>query len=319
MSAPPQIGIMLPRDMDHRRVLEFARHVDELGFDELWVVEDLGFRGGIAQAAATLAVTERIRVGVGILPAAVRNVAYTAMEAATLAQLFPGRVDFGIGHGMPGWMRGLGVWPERPLRFLGDQVVSLKALLRGESIASLVDGDDPIVLDPHVVPEVAPDVVLGVRGPKSLQVSGRVADGTVLAEPCTPEYVRAAIGQIDAAGPHRVIAYNIGAVAASEGDAIAAARPGLEWIGEPDWSPHITPLDIAEEFAALRAKCGSPAEFAQRLPDEWVARLALAGTAAQVRERIVELGAAGVTSAVLIPVGPDPLAAADSLAEVLNS
>ena len=149
-------------------------------------------------------------------------------------------------------------------------------------------------------------------------MSGQVADGTVLAEPCTPEYVRAAIGQIDAAGPHRVIAYNIAAVAPTESDAIAAARPGLEWIGEPDWSPHITPLDIAEEFAALRARCGSPAEFAERLPDEWVARLALAGTAAQVRARIDELGDAGVTSAVLIPVGPDPLAAADALAEVLH-
>ena len=96
----------------------------------------------VADAVALLAAvrrTERIRVGVGILPAAVRNVAYTAMEAATLAQLFPGRVDFGIGHGMPGWMRALGVWPERPLRFLGDQVVSLKALLRGAETRSLTE------------------------------------------------------------------------------------------------------------------------------------------------------------------------------------
>ena len=310
---------MLPRDMDPRRVLEFARHVDELGFDELWVVEDLGFRGGIAQAAATLAVTERIRVGVGILPAAVRNVAYTAMEAATLAQLFPGRVDFGIGHGMPGWMRALGVWPDRPLRFLGDQVVSLKALLRGESIASLVDGDDPIVLDPHVVPAVAPDVVLGVRGPKSLRVSGQVADGTVLAEPCTPEYVRAAIGQIDAAGPHRVIAYNIAAVAPHP-KATRSPPHGPGWSGSANPTGRRTSRPSTSPRSSPRCgrAAGRPPSSQQRLPDEWVARLALAGTAAQVRARIGELGEAGVTSAVLIPVGPDPLAAADALAEVLE-
>ena len=114
----PAHGIMLPRDLDAARVLEFARLVDDLGFDELWVVEDLAFRGGIAQAAAVLASTTRIRVGIGILPAAVRNVAFEAMELATLAQLFPGRLDIGIGHGMPGFLREVGAWPERPLQFL---------------------------------------------------------------------------------------------------------------------------------------------------------------------------------------------------------
>lgn len=309
---------MLPRDMDPRRVLDFARHVDRLGFDELWVVEDLGFRGGIAQAAAVLAVTQRIRVGVGILPAAVRNVAFEAMEAATLAQLFPSRVDIGIGHGMPDWMRSVGVWPDRPLAYLGAHVTQLKALLRGErvSIGTQEDVAD-VLLDPAVVPATPPDVLLGVRGPKSLALSGRVADGTVLAEPCTPEYVRAAVARIDARTPHRVVAYNVAAVAAEEGDALRAARPGLQWIGEPDWAPHIAPLDIAGEFAALRSRCASPAEFAERMPDEWVARLALAGTPSQVSERIAELGRAGVTSAVLIPAGPDPFSAADSLAAVL--
>src|SRR6476659_284337 len=104
-------GIMLPRDIANGDLLAFAREVERLGFDELWVVEDLGFRGGIAQTAAVLAATETIRVGIGILPAAVRNVAFAAMEIATLAQLFPGRVDVGIGHGMPGWLRAVGAWP----------------------------------------------------------------------------------------------------------------------------------------------------------------------------------------------------------------
>ncbi|CAM5739562.1 hypothetical protein SMICM304S_04029 [Streptomyces microflavus] len=33
------------------------------------------------------------------------------------------------------------------------------------------------------LPDVVPDILAGVRGPKSLAVSGRVADGTILAEP----------------------------------------------------------------------------------------------------------------------------------------
>ena len=63
---------MLPRDLPATDVLPFAHAADALGFAELWVVEDCFFRGGIAQAAAVLASTPRIHVGIGILPAAVR-------------------------------------------------------------------------------------------------------------------------------------------------------------------------------------------------------------------------------------------------------
>ncbi|MET0773833.1 MAG: LLM class flavin-dependent oxidoreductase, partial [Candidatus Limnocylindrales bacterium] len=77
---PGRIGVMLPRDLPATQVLEFARRAERLGFDEVWVVEDLGFRGGIAQAGAVLASTERIIVGIGILPAGARNAAFAAME-----------------------------------------------------------------------------------------------------------------------------------------------------------------------------------------------------------------------------------------------
>ena len=55
-----------------------------------------------------LAVTERLAVGIGILPAVARNPAITAMELATLAGLAPGRVVAGIGHGVQEWMAQVG-------------------------------------------------------------------------------------------------------------------------------------------------------------------------------------------------------------------
>ncbi|WP_368497098.1 LLM class flavin-dependent oxidoreductase [Herbiconiux sp. A18JL235] len=409
MTAPLRVGVMLPRDLDPARVLEFARRAEELGFDELWVVEDMGFRGGIAQAAAVLAVTTRIRVGIGILPAAARNVAFEAMEVATLAQLFPGRLDVGIGHGMPDWMRSVGAWPDRPLRYLGEHTTALRSLLRGERVGTAPTPTGPdaqpagadaqpagagaqpagadaqlhpmtqpphrggdtlgtiptspgadaqvvgaervgtvsgshvgttpdasranaradaaerpgglrgVALEPGSVPEVVPGVLLGVRGPKSLALSGRVADGTVLAEPTTPEYARAALEAIAASGPHALVAYNVAAVAADTATALELARPGLEYVGDSGWAPHIAPLDFAEDFAALRARFSDDdrAGFAAALPDEWVARLALAGTAGEVRARHESLARAGVTSSVLIPAGPDPFAALDSLATAL--
>ncbi|WAU83031.1 LLM class flavin-dependent oxidoreductase [Streptomyces sp. Qhu-G9] len=321
MILPLAVGVMLPRDIGPEEVLAFARRADALGFDELWVVEDLGFRGGIAQAAAVLATTTRLRVGIGVLPSAVRNAAFAAMEIATLAQLFPGRVDVGIGHGMPDWMQSVGARTPRPLRLLEEQLEAVSALLRGHAVDTSASGDHVRLaaaqLDASAVPTTPPPLLAGVRGPRSLALSGRVADGTVLAEPCTPEYVREAITRIAAVRPHRVVTYNVAHVHDDEAAALAQVRPALEWIGEPDWAPHLRPLPFGEEFAALRSQCASREEFVRRMPDEWVARLALAGTPTQVRTRLDELSAAGATSAVLIPTGPDPLGSLDSLARVL--
>lgn len=340
----PSLGVLLPRDLPADQVLTFARRADELGFDELWVVEDLGFRGGAAQAAAVLAVTDRIHVGIGIVPAAARNVAFAAMDAATLARLFPGRVTFGVGHGMPGWMRSAGSWPARPLTYLEEYTVALRALLRGQTVTTAPGAAvvlDRVALDPSVVPDVAPDVLLGVRGPRSLAAAGRVAEGVVLAEPCAPAYVRVALAQVatptpasgtpvpDTApeagarfrsagvrGGPRVVTYDVAAVDDDEARALAVARTGLTWIGEPDWAPHVAPLPFAAELADLRARCGSPEAFAAALPDAWVRELALAGTPDDVRESIAARGEAGATTCVLFPTGPDAVAALESLARV---
>lgn len=57
-----------------------ARTADDAGLDELWLGEDCFLHAGIASAAAALARTERLRVGVGLLPVPLRNVALSAME-----------------------------------------------------------------------------------------------------------------------------------------------------------------------------------------------------------------------------------------------
>lgn len=318
MSAPKPdaaVGILLPRDLPAAQVLSYARRAEALGFDELWVVEDLGFRGGIAQAAAVLAATERIVVGIGILPAAARTAAFTAMELGTLAEMFPGRLHAGIGHGMPHWMRGLGVWPQSPLTLLEEQFYAIRSLLAGEETTRAgryvtLDG-----LRLESPPAVAPPLLAGVRGPKSLELAGRIADGVVLAEPVTPEYITAALERM--ATPGRVVAYNVAAVDDDSAAARAQVRPGLEWIGEPDWAPHLAPLPFADEFARLRERSADRASFVRDLPDEWVDQLSVVGTPDAARARIGELHAAGASSVVLMPTGADAGAAMEALARAL--
>jgi alkanesulfonate monooxygenase SsuD/methylene tetrahydromethanopterin reductase-like flavin-dependent oxidoreductase (luciferase family) len=316
-----RIGVMLPRDLPVGEVLPFAQRAEQLGFDELWVVEDLGFRGGIAQAAAVLARTERMIVGIGILPAGARNVAFAAMELATLAQLFPGRLIAGIGHGMPGWMRQIGAWPESPLTLLREYTLALRGMLRGEpgpEAGRYVRVEGVLIGE---VPEIVPPVVLGVRGPRSLAVAGEVADGVNLAEPAAPGYITAALGQagrVPGAPRFEVIAYDLAVVDDDPSRARMRVRPALAPVGKPDWAPHLAPLPFADDLARMRADSADGEAFAAAVPDDWVDALTLAGTPDAVRERIEARRVAGATSSVLIPVGSDRLSALADLARVLG-
>ncbi|MET7691280.1 LLM class flavin-dependent oxidoreductase [Streptomyces sp. NPDC005483] len=182
------VGVMLPLDLPVGEVLPYVRRAGELGFDQVWVVEDLGRRGGVAQAATVLASTTNLTVGIGIMPAGARNVAFAAMELATLAQLHPGRLIAGIGHGMPAWMRQVGSRPASPLTLIKEYARALRLLIAGKpgpENGRYVRCEGVVLTE---IPDIVPPVILGVRGPRSQAVAGEVADGLLLAEPAAPGY-----------------------------------------------------------------------------------------------------------------------------------
>ncbi|MFC7643644.1 LLM class flavin-dependent oxidoreductase [Streptosporangium lutulentum] len=129
------------------------------------MVEDLGWTGSVSSAATALAVTERLRVGIGIAPAPLRNPALLAMEFGNLARLHPHRLAAGIGHGVQDWMRQVGALPSSPLALLEETVVTVRALLRGETVTlqgRAVHLDGVSLVHPPAVP---PPVLAGVVRP----------------------------------------------------------------------------------------------------------------------------------------------------------
>ncbi len=175
------IGAMIRRDIPPERMAGHAA-VIQTGFDELWVVEDLPFAGGVSAAATALAVTHSGIVGHGIAPAPFRNPAALAMEWAMLARLYPGRFIGGIGHGVQRWMEQIGERVNSPLTLLEETISAVRRLLAGESVT--MEGRyvqlDGIRLE--FPPPTVPKVLAGVSGPKSLVLSGAVADGTLISE-----------------------------------------------------------------------------------------------------------------------------------------
>jgi len=108
--------------------------VEDRGFDQLWLSEDYFFLGGISSTVAALQATKSIPVGLGIVSSVVRHPAVTAMEIATTARLFPGRLMAGIGHGVPAWTQQMGVYPASPLTAMREAVTAVRRLLDGETL-----------------------------------------------------------------------------------------------------------------------------------------------------------------------------------------
>jgi alkanesulfonate monooxygenase SsuD/methylene tetrahydromethanopterin reductase-like flavin-dependent oxidoreductase (luciferase family) len=129
-------AVFLPQ-FPPERLRGMARTADDAGLEELWLWEDCFKESGVASAAAILAWTGRPRVGVGLLPVPLRNVALTAMEIATLERLFPGRLVVGVGHGVQDWMGQVGARVASPLTLLREYLVALGRLLDGEHVAAL--------------------------------------------------------------------------------------------------------------------------------------------------------------------------------------
>jgi alkanesulfonate monooxygenase SsuD/methylene tetrahydromethanopterin reductase-like flavin-dependent oxidoreductase (luciferase family) len=92
-------GVVFRPQSPPQRLREVVEATEAAGVAELWLWEDLLMEGGLTAAAAALAWSERLRIGIGLLPVTLRNPALVAMEIATLAHLFPDRFVAGLGHG----------------------------------------------------------------------------------------------------------------------------------------------------------------------------------------------------------------------------
>lgn len=311
MSNPsnPRLGIMFRREHAPETLPAFARRAEEAGFDELWVVEDCFYTSGIASAATTLACTEEITVGLGIMPAVVRNPVFAAMEIATLARLHPGRFLPGIGHGVGRWMRQIGAFPKSQMTALEEVTITVRTLLAGKKLT--LKGDYVQVKDAELVhpPDRIPPISLGVTGPKSLALSGRVADGTVLSEYSSPAYVAWAREQIaqgqQKAGHDRDHRVTVFAFACAEENREAARRqlrPRVaSALASPSMETKLAPMGILPKVRTLRED-GGRARLEAEMPDAWIDQLTIAGTPDDWKVAIKQLVETGAESVVVVPL-----------------
>ena len=308
-----RLGMCFPRELPAGLITTFAERLEAGGVDELWVIEDCFYTAGISLAATALARTERLTVGIGILPAVARTAAITAMEIATLAALAPGRVVAGIGHGVQDWMGQMGVRPRRPVATLEATITAVRALLDGQEVTMDEAG---VVLDRvrlEAPPEVRPPVLAGVRGPRSLAAAGRCADGLVLAEMTGPAAVRDALVSAGSPPGFDIAVYSTISLDPDRRTARAAlARFIVEMVANPSAG-----LLLAPFFADLQALVAERGEDGVvDMPDPWWTELSGSGTMDDVLAHVAALGAAGAGRVAFFPA-PEPDVALAQLDDVI--
>jgi alkanesulfonate monooxygenase SsuD/methylene tetrahydromethanopterin reductase-like flavin-dependent oxidoreductase (luciferase family) len=299
----PIIGVMMPSEFEPEKIADVARDIQAAGFSEMWLAEDCGHGGGFSSAGAALSATSSLRIGVGIFPALVRNPVFLAMEIATLCRLYPRRFLPGIGHGWRPWMEDIGAEVKSPLTALEEVIAATRLLLQGERVSldtNYIKLRNVILRHP---PTYAPPLSLGVSRVNSLKLSGRVADGTILPEGTSPEYLSHALESIHAgacsggrsSGYHRVTVITWCEVTDDQIEGCERLRPVVtEFLNSGTLDPQLAALGIQGEQGYF-PKRGPAVE----LSDEIIMRLAVVGDEKYCLGRLVHLARAGADAVIV--------------------
>ena len=316
-----------------REGMAYVRHAEERGFEAVWQAESRLVREATVPMAAFAAVTERIKVGSGVVNNWTRNVGLLAATFSTLDDLAPGRILLGIGAWWDPLATKVGITRRKPLQAMRETVEVTRRLLAMERVSfhgEFVDVDD-IEIDivhgdrsPKRVP-----IYVGATGMKMMELSGEIADGVVLNYLVSPGYNARAMEALQAGaerGGRRVEDLDRPQLVVCSLDedrelALDRAREMVtQYLGQ---QPHIMkasgvdPELIERINSVLTWPAGADEirEAMKIVPDDAVQMISASGTPDECRAKVREYVDAGCTCPILYPLGDDVRLMIDTFAD----
>jgi len=315
-----------------REGMEFAQQAEQHGFEAVWQAESRLVREATVPMAAFAAVTERIKVGSGVVNNWTRNVGLLAATFVTLDDLAPGRIILGIGAWWDPLASKVGIERRSPLKAMRETVEVTRRLLAMERVTfhgefvNVTDIQIDVVhgnREPRDVP-----IYIGATGMRMMELAGEIADGVVLNYMVSPSYNREALGALaEGAAKARRTVEDVDRpqliVCSLDEDrdlALDRARELLtQYLGQ---QPHIMKASgvdagLIEEIGKKMTWPAGPEEIRRAMmivPDEAVQMISASGTPDECRAKVLEYVEAGCTCPILYPLGDDVRAMIEAFA-----
>ena len=341
MQTAISIGSAYYNGEDWDQLVDYTMRADRLGVDQAWSAEAWGM-DAIVPLAYLAAKTERIKMGTGILQISARVPSMIAMTAQSLDTVSKGRFILGLGVSGPQVVEGLhGAAFAKPLSRLRECVEILRIALGGEKLA--YEGDHYLLPRPggegkairlSQPPRPKLPIYLATLGPKSLEMTGELADGW-LGTCFLPEHSDVFLDNLrtgaDKAGRSmQEIDIEAGGYFEVSDDVerlIEKCRPGLAFtlgaMGSAKTNFYNDAFcragfeDAAKEVQSLWI-AGKRDEAVKRVPEELVLMANLIGTEDMVKQRLQAFSDAGVTTLRLNTGGNTWPERADALETALD-
>lgn len=319
----PRVALYLQDKHPIREGMAYARDAEARGFEAVWQAESRLVRDAIVPMAAYAAVTDRIKVGSGVINNWTRNAAVTAATFSTLDDLAPGRILCGIGAWWEPLASKVGIDRRRPLLAMREVVEAVRRLLAMETVTlhgefiHLTDVEIDIVHGDRTPKDVP--IYIGATGDRMLELGGEIADGVLMNYLVSPQYNARALQHIergarkagktldDVDRPQLVVV----SMDRDRERALDNARELVtHYLGQ---QPHIMKASGVSDdlLEAIHGVLGWPATEEQirvamkLVPDDVVQLITASGTPEECVAKVQDYVDAGCTCPVLYPLGDD--------------
>jgi len=290
-------------------------------------------RDAIVPMAAYAAVTNKLKVGSGVINNWTRNIGLLASTFLTLDDLAPDRVICGIGAWWDPLAKNVGIDRRKPLVAMRETVTILKRLLNMENVTFdgefvHVKGIELDVVHGRKEPRNVP-VYIGATGDNMMELAGEIADGVVLNYCVPPEYNIRALELLEVGAkksgrkledidrPQLIVC----SVDNDHDKAIDTSRELLtQYLAQ---QPHIAKASgVSPEIVnKIQSILGWPATHEQiarakhLVPEDLILRITASGTPAEAQAKVAEYVKNGCTCPILYPVGGDVHLLIDTFAQ----
>lgn len=328
-----RVALYLQDAHELRDGMKYAQYAEQKGFEAVWQAESRLVRDAIVPMAAFAAVTDKLKVGSGVINNWTRNIGLLAATLLTLDDLAPNRVICGIGAWWDPLAKNVGIERRKPLVAMRETVEVLRRLLRMEKNVTFhgefhhVTGIELDVVHGRKEPRNVP-IMIGATGDQMMEMTGEIADGAVLNYCVPPEHNDKAMELLDKGAkkagrrvddldrPQLVVC----SVHEDRKVAIEHAKMLLtQYLAQ---QPHIAKASGVSEDVVKKVQSilGWPArkeqvlEAMQYVPDDFVLKISATGTPEEARAKVQEYVKRGCTCPILYPMS-DPYLMIDTFAQ----